>query len=303
MDAKLGLIHNSIENKICLIRDCQVIIDSDLAELYQIETKVLNQAVKRNINRFPESFRFELTSEEYLDYINLRNSQSHLKSQTVTSNKHGGRRFLPAVFTEQGVAMLSAVLRSETAVQVSIEIMQTFVQMRKFMLRYQSVSNKIEQIERKQIETELKFEKVFQALESKDKIPSEGVFFDGQIFDAYELVSKLIRTANKSILLIDNYLDETVLSLLSKKKKNVSVKLFTKNINKQLLLDVSKANEQFPFIELHRFDKSHDRFLIIDQTEVYHIGASLKDLGKRWFAFSKLEKSTVNDLLKTLNEQ
>jgi phage regulator Rha-like protein len=282
-------------NSIFTIRGCQVMIDFQLAELYDVETKRINEQVKRNIKRFPEHFMFQLHLAEWDQFqkeqLSNRNS-SFLRSQFATAK----RRTLPYVFTEQGVAMLSAVLSSETAIQTSIQIMGAFVEMRKILLSHSGLIQRMDGLERKQIETEQKFERVFQALE-QNTIPTQGVFFDGQVFDAYALCSRIIRSANKRITLIDNYIDESTLVHLSKKREGVTVRLLTKTTHKQLQLDLQKANEQYGGFELKSFHKSHDRFLIIDDQEVYHLGASLKDLGKRWFAFSKLDKSSVNGLL------
>jgi hypothetical protein len=205
---------------------------------------------------------------------------------------------LPYVFTEQGVAMLSAVLRSETAVKVSIRIMEAFVVMRRFLINNAQIFQRIDTIEKRQLKHEMgtndKFEKVFNALQRKEVKPRQGIFFNGQIFDAYKFVSGLVRAANKSILLIDNYVDETVLGLFSKKKKNVKVTIFTAKITNTLELDAEKFNAQYSTLELRKFTKAHDRFLIIDDKDVYHFGASLKDLGKKWFAFSKMDKTAFS---------
>ena len=277
----------TIKDKIYQVRNLQVMIDSEIAALYGVETKVFNQAVKRNIERFPDEFRFQLTEEEF----------NNLRSQIVTSRfEHGGRRYLPYVFTEQGVAMLSAVLKSKTAVEISIQIMHAFVEMRRFFSINGDLVNKIQQVEQKQIAFEMKaqekFEAIFSALEDNPVNAKQGVFFDGQVFDAYLFVSKLIRSAKKSIILLDNYIDETVLEQLSKASKNIKIFILTKNITSNLKLDVSKYNAQHTKIELIQFGLSHDRFLILDQHDIYHIGASLKDLGKKWFAFSKLEQTS-----------
>ena len=275
---------NGIAGKIHLIRGKQVMLDRDLAKLYQVETKVLNQTVKRNIARFPQAFMFQLSDEEF----------SNWRSQIVTSNgdKMGLRR-PPYAFTEQGVAMLSAVLRSDTAVQMSIQIMQAFVDMRRFMLSNAEIFQRIGSLEIKQLQTDQKINEVLDAIGGQELEPRQGVFFDGQIFDAYSFVSKLIRRAKTSIVLIDNYVDDSVLTLLTKRRKNASARIYCKRITKQLRLDLEKHNAQYPEIELHPFDAAHDRFLILDNTEVYHIGASLKDLGKKWFAFSKIEKDAL----------
>jgi hypothetical protein len=207
---------------------------------------------------------------------------------------------LPYAFTEQGVAMLSAVLRSDLAVQVSIQIMQAFVNMRQFFLNNASVFQRLDRIETKQLQTDEKFEQIFKALETGKVKPEMGIFFDGQIFDAYTFVSDLIKSADKSIILVDNYIDETVLTLLSKRKSGVSADIYTKEISLILELDLKKYNHQYPPIGIKKLEKAHDRFIIIDHKELYHIGASLKDLGKKWFAFSRMD-SLVNDILKRIS--
>ena len=282
-----------IESQIFTIRGLQVMIDRDLAEMYQVETKVLNQAVKRNSERFPIQFRFQLTENEKIELVTICDRFDSLKHSSSNPN----------VFTEQGVAMLSAVLRSKIAVQISIQIINAFVEMRKFIANHYGLLQRMEGIERKQIETDQKFEQVFKALESKNAIPNQGVFFDGQVFDAYELASKIIRSAKNSIVLIDNYIDETTLTHLSKKAKAVKVLLLTKTMSNQLTLDVKKANEQYGNFEIRVFAYSHDRFIIIDNSDVYHLGASLKDLGKKWFAFSKMDKSSVSSIIKEIGDE
>lgn len=282
-----------IESQIFTIRGLQVMIDRDLAEMYQVETKVLNQAVKRNSERFPIQFRFQLTENEKTELVTICDRFDSLKHSSSNPN----------VFTEQGVAMLSAVLRSDVAVKVSIQIINAFVEMRKFIANHYGLLQRMEGIERKQIETDQKFEQVFKALESKNAIPNQGVFFDGQVFDAYELASKIIRSAKNSIVLIDNYIDESTLTHLSKKTKAVKVLLLTKTVSNQLTLDVKKANEQYGDFEIRVFVNSHDRFIIIDNSDVYHLGASLKDLGKKWFAFSKMDKSSVSNIIKEIGDE
>jgi phage regulator Rha-like protein len=277
---------DKLQGLIYTIRGVQVIYDSDLAELYGVEIKRLNEQVKRNRERFPEEFMFQLTDEEF----------AFLRSQNATLETGRGRhrKYQPYVFTEQGVAMLSAVLRSKTAVKVSIQIIKAFVAMRKFITTNAQIFHRLDVVEQKQLEhkaeTDEKFDRIFNAIESKESTPKQGIFFDGQIFDAYNFVSDLIRRAKKSIIIIDNYIDDSVLLLLTKRKKSVTVKIFTKTISKQLALDVKKYNSQYPPVEIKKFKYAHDRFIIIDDKEVFHFGASLKDLGKKWFAFSKLEK-------------
>jgi hypothetical protein len=301
MSKELIISQKHIENRIFTIRQVQVMFDSDLADMYQTETKFINRAMKRNPNRFPKEFAFQLTAEEW-NSLRFPSGTINLKYQSGTSSFHGGRRTLPKVFTEQGVAMLSAVLQTNIAIKVSIQIMNAFVEMRKVIANHSGLLQRMEGIEYKQLETDQKFEQVFKALESKDVIPAQGVFFDGQVFDAYELTSKIIRSAKQSIVLIDNYIDETTLTHLAKKKKEVTVLLLTKSTSTQLSLDVQKANAQYGNFEAKTFTQSHDRFLIIDQTEVYHLGASLKDLGKKWFAFSKMDKQSVSNILNSILE-
>lgn len=277
-------------------RDRQVMLDEHLADLYGIETKYLNRAVKRNPDRFPESFVFQLTKEEY-ESLRFQNGTSlendALRFQNGTSNKRGGRRYLPYAFTEQGVAMLSAVLNTETAIKMSVVIMDAFVKMRHFLMENASLLKRIQNIETKQIETESRVQLLFDAMEKQSLKPRQGIFFNGQVFDAWVFIGDLVKSAQTHLILIDNYVDETVLSLFSKKKKRVSVAIYTKNINRALQEDAKKFNDQYGGLSLHSFDAAHDRFLLIDNKEVYHIGASLKDLGKKWFGFSKIEKEAL----------
>ena len=260
---------DDIQKRIYTVRKVQVMLDEDLAVLYGVKTKVLNQAVKRNQERFPPEFMFQLTKED----------MENLRSQIVTSS-WGGRRYLPYAFTEQGVAMLSAVLKSETAVKVSIQIMNAFVAMRRFLLSNAQIFQRLDSLELKQIETDQKLDRVLNAIEQKTVIPKQGIFYDGQIFDAWNFISNLIRSAKKSIILIDNYIDDKVLTLFAKRNKGVMITLLTRNPSQQLKIDVQKFNTQYEPIRLVDFKASHDRFLIIDEKDLYHIGASLKDLGK-----------------------
>lgn len=285
-------------------------IDSDLAELYGVKIKRLNEQVKRNSERFPVDFCFQLSEEEYttLSLYGTSVGEDVLRSQIATleiKNKRGQhRKYLPYAFTEQGVAMLSAVLRSETAIKTSIQIINAFVAMRRFIATNAQIFHRIDTVERKQLEHKLeadeKFKKIFSAIEAKEIKPRQGIFYDGQIFDAYRFVSGLFRAAKKSVIIIDNYIDETVLAHLTKRAENVKVTILTKAISGQLALDIKKYNEQYPAIELKEFKNSHDRFIIIDGNTIYHFGASLKDLGKKWFAFSKMEIGAVG-MLNRLN--
>ncbi len=291
-----ALTPKAIESIIYTIRDVQVMLDSDLAELYQVETRVLNQAVKRNSKRFPKEFMFQLSLEEYnfLKSQFVISKNDGLESQTVIPKENrGGRRKLPFVFTEQGVSMLSAVLRSDIAIETSIKIINAFVNMRKFISGNAVLFQRIENLEIKQFSTDNKLDNILKAIDSKQLNPKQGIFFNGQVFDAWVFISDLVKNATQSLILIDNYVDETVLSLFAKKKKGVTVDIFTKNISRALTEDAKKFNAQYRGLTLHKFNASHDRFLLIDKTEIYHIGASLKDLGKKWFAFSKMDKDSL----------
>jgi hypothetical protein len=284
-----NLIKSEIESRIFTIRGMQVMLDSDLAKMYSVETKKLNQAVKRNSERFPLPFRFQLSENE----------MENLRSQFVTSNEmHGGRRYLPFAFTEQGVAMLSAVLKSSVAIAVSIEIIEAFVSLRRNQYQVLGLSQRVEGLESKQIQTERKLDKIFKALEKGSDV-KQGIFFNDKIFDAYVFSSELISKAKKSIILIDNYVDETTVLQLSKRNKKVHCTIYTERITDQLKLDLEKHNAQYPPIEILLLKNTHDRFLILDEKELYHLGASLKDLGKRWFAFSQMN-GLVKEILNHL---
>ena len=293
MENKSSIVPKEIRNLIYTIRGKQVMLDSDLAALYQVETKNLNKAVKRNIERFPASFCFQLTEKEV----------ENLRFQFGTSSlNYGGRRYLPYAFTEQGVAMASAILRSDIAVRMSVQIMEAFVEMRRMLISNASLFHRLDNIELKQLEADQKFEEIFKALES-DKLHSEkGIFYNGQVFDAYTFVSDIIRKAGSSIILLDNYVDDTVLTLLGKRNDNVTATILTKSISHQLRLDLQRYNSQYTVIDIEIFSDAHDRFLIIDNTELYHIGASLKDLGKKWFAFSRMDIE-VGRMLQILGSQ
>lgn len=282
-----------IETKIFHFRSLPVMIDRDIAQIYQVETKVLNQAVKRNQERFPEAFRFQLNNEEKNELVTNCDRFERLKHSS--SN--------PYAFTEQGIAMLSAVLKSDIAVQVSIQIMQAFVYMRKSLKSNVALLQLSHDFRQHKIDTDSKFEKIFKALEAPHVQQKQGIFFNGQTYDAYQFINEVIKSAQHSIVVIDNYLDDSVITQLTKKQADVAVLLLSKNINKTLQQDIAKANSQYPTFAIDRFADAHDRFIIIDQNKVYHIGASLKDLGKKWFAFSLLEKQTVQALLDNVAEK
>lgn len=285
-----------IQPMIKVIRGQQVMLDSDLSALYGMETRRLNEQVKRNIERFPDDFMFQLRKEE-LD---------NLMSQNATSS-WGGTRKLPYAFTEQGIAMLSSVLKSQTAVEVNIRIMRAFITMRRFIATNAQLFQRLETIEYHQLEmkqhqevTDRRIDEVFKHLDA-DIPPMQGIFYDGQVFDAYRFVSDLIRKAKQSIVLIDNYVDDTVLTLLDKRSEGVSATIYTQRVSSQFQLDVDRHNSQYPLIEIKRFNKAHDRFLLIDN-EVYHIGASIKDLGKKWFGFTLMRDITATELIKKIKD-
>lgn len=297
-------IESKVESLIRVIRGQQVMLDRDLAELYGVETRRLNEQVKRNIERFPEDFMFQLTSNEF----------DNLKSQIAISS-WGGVRKLPYAFTEQGVAMLSGVLKSSTAVEVNIRIMRAFVSMRHFMANNAAIFQRLETIEFNQLESnkvqaeilahqevqDHRIDEIFRRLDEGMYKPKQGIFFDNQIYDAYSFVSELVKSAKQRIILIDNYVDESVLTLLDKREDTVSAIIYTQQISRQFRLDVDRHNSQYPPIEISVFRRSHDRFLCIDDT-VYHVGASIKDLGKKWFAFSKMEDFMPEELVAKINE-
>lgn len=283
------IVQQHIENTIYTIRGIQVMLDTDLALFYEVKPIRLREQMKRNPNRFPSDFVFQLTNEE-VDYMVSQNAIPSIQSL-------GGH--LPYVFTEQGVAAVSAVLRSDKAAEVSIVIMRAFVTMRKFLLQNASVFQRLDSMEYKQLKTDEKIEELFNALQTSQPKLDKGIFFEGQVFDAYSFISNLIKTADSEIILIDNFVDESVLTILSKRKSNVDAIIYTKTISKSLQLDLNKYNDQYPAIDIRVFGQSHDRFLLIDKTELYHIGASLKDLGKKWFAFSRMD-TLISDILKKL---
>lgn len=318
-----------IEKKIFVIRGVQVMIDRDIAELYGVETRRLNEQVKRNIERFPEEFMFQLTREE-IDFLKsqivISREPDSVMSQFVTSPKtnsvmsqiatsrnnmftgqEGGTRKLPFAFTEQGCAMLSSVLRSETAVQVSIQIMKAFVSMRHFVQSNSQIFAELKSIREHQLDTDIhlkesdkRIDQLFTLMDKYNINDTQGIFFQGQIFDAYAKFESFIQSAQKEIILIDNYVDLSVLQRFAKKKKGVNIIIYTDPKTKLTAQDIQTFNAQYPTITLNHTTKMHDRFMIIDNKVLYHIGASLKDLGKKCFAFEILDSSFVSDILKNI---
>jgi hypothetical protein len=276
----------NIKNKIYTIRGMQVILDRDLAEFYGVKPIRLREQVKRNIKRFPDDFMFQLKEEE----IEIMVSQN-----AIPSKQHlGGAK--PYVFTEQGVSMLSAVLKTEFAVNMSIIIIRAFVNMKRFLLSNASIFQRLDNIEYKLLKHDENFDKVFKAIESKDIKPIQGIFYDGQIYDAYVFVNDLLKSAKKEVTLIDNYIDDSILTLFSK-YPDIGFTIITKSISEQLKLDIKKYNSQYNNLTIKTSNKFHDRFLIIDNKETYHVGASLKDLGKKVFGFSKIDVKLLQKII------
>ena len=315
-----------IENLIHIIRGQQTMLDSDLAKLYGVETRALNQAVKRNIERFPADFMFQLTKEEAenlrsqiatsssrsqnvilnvdSENLKLQKEISNSRSQIAALKKGHNIKYLPYAFTENGVAMLSSVLRSKTAIEVNIRIMRAFTAMRSFMMSNAVIFQRLETVEHNYLlvnrylsEHDRKFEEILSRLDEKEAEPIEGFFYEGQIFDAYTLISDLVRKAHTRVMLIDNYVDDRVLKTLDKRKDGVSATVFTNPRNSQINLDIKKHNAQYPEINLRHCSNVHDRFLIIDD-KVYFIGGSIKDLGKKIVAFSQMHQSPDDILSK-----
>ena len=300
-DKNLVIVDNrEIQSMIYTFRGRQVMLDSDLARLYQVTTSNLNKAMKRNIARFPEHFCFQLTENEY-ENLRFQNGISSL------TNNYGGRRYMPYVFTEQGIAMLSAVLKSEIAVEVSIKIMNSFVEMRKFLLSNQELFSRLDKVELRQIEfekkidsknadTDKKLEEVFDYIATTKEV-KQKIFFNGQIYDAFSLMVEIVEKAREELILIDNYVDVNTLNILSKKRKEVDVLIVTSGKGNLTEKDIAKFNSQYPKLMVKINKDFHDRFIIIDRKEVYHIGASIKDAGKKSFGITKLD---VEDLTKNL---
>lgn len=293
----INLNIEDIKDLIYTIRGKQVMLDSDVASLYHYKTKSLNLAVKRNIDRFPEEFCFQLTEKEF------ESLRFQIETLKIQNGRGQHRKYLPYVFTEQGIAMLAGILRSDIAVKVSINIIKAFIEMRKFLLMNGQVFERLTKIEYQLLEHDKKIDEVFNQLDMKENI-KQRIFFDGQIWDSYNLIVNIIKRADSKIVIIDNYIDDSILEMLSKKKKGVEVVILTSNNSNIIKLDVQKFNKEYPTLKIAKTDKFHDRFIVIDGKELYHCGASLKDLGKKCFAISKIDdydffnqiKKSVNDI-------
>ncbi len=275
------LTNEDIKNLIYTIRGKQVMLDSDVARLFEYATKDLNRNVKNNIERFPEYYCFQLTDEEY----------KSLRCKIFTLNENGRgqhRKYLPYVFTEYGITMLAGLLKSQVAVNVSIKIVNSFIEMRKFLASNGQVFERLTNVEYQLQEHNKKFDEVFNQLQLGENI-KQRIFFDGQIYDAYSIIIDIIKKANKKILIIDNYIDDSVLKMLAKKKNNVEVVILTSDKSNIDNLDIKKFNKEYPILKVAKTNKFHDRFIVIDNKEMYHLGASIKDLGKRCFAINRIE--------------
>lgn len=281
---KNDLSSEEIKSLIYTIRGKQVMIDSDVARLYHYETRRINETVKRNIERFPAEFCFQLTSKEY----------ETLKSQIATSNTRGGKQKLPYVFTEKGILMLSGLLKNNVAIEVSIKIVEAFVEMRKFLSSNGQLFERLTNVEYKLLEHDKKFDQLFDQLQEEENI-KQKIFFEGQIYDAYSLMIDIIKKASKKILIIDNYIDDSILKMLTKKKRNVEVVILTSNKSNIERLDIQKFNKEYPVLKVAKTNKFHDRFIIVDKKEMYHLGASIKDLGKKCFGINKIEDLDIID--------
>lgn len=273
--------NEEIKNLIYIVRGKQVMLDSDVARLFGYQTKDLNRNVKNNIERFPEYYCFQLTEEEY----------KSLRCKNFTLNKNGRgqhRKYMPYVFTEHGITMLAGLLKSNIAVNISIKIVNTFIEMRKFLIQNGQVFDRISTLEYKQLENEKNFDKIFNMLQNKDDV-KQKIFFEGQIWDSYSLIIDIIKKANNKIVIIDNYIDDSILKMLAKKKNNVESVIITSEKSNISKLDIQKFNKEYPVLKVAKTKKFHDRFILIDNKILYHCGASIKDLGKKCFAINKIE--------------
>ena len=282
---KNELSNEEIKSLIYTIRGKQVMLDSDVARLFKYQTKDLNRNVRNNIERFPEYYCFQLTNEEY----------KSLRCKNFTLNENGRgqhRKYLPYAFTEYGITMLAGLLKSEVAVSVSIKIVNSFIEMRKFLSSNGQVFERLTNVEYKLQEHDKKFDEVFNQFQTEENI-KQRIFFEGQIYDAYSLIVDIIKTARKKILIIDNYIDDSVLKMLTKKKDNVEVVILTSNKSNIQNIDIQKFNKEYPILKVAKTNKFHDRFIVIDNKEMYHLGASIKDLGKKCFGINKIEDMEI----------
>ena len=284
MENQLKIVNSEeIKNLIYTIRGKQVMLDSDVAMLYHYETKNVNKAMKRNIERFPEDFCFQLTNDEFK---NLRFQFGTLNKKV--NNGKVTRKYLPYVYTEQGISMLAGVLKNDIAVQVSISIIRAFIEMRKFISSNSQIFERLTNVEYKLLEHDKKFDEIFDSLLKKEEF-KQKIFFGGQIYDAYSLVIDIIKRAKNKIIIIDNYIDDSIFKIIIKKNRNVEVVILTSKKSNISKLDMQQFNKEYPILKVAKTDKFHDRFIIIDNKELYHCGASIKDLGKKCFGINKID--------------
>ena len=288
MNNEIAIIEDkNIKGLIYTIRGRQVMLDNDVAFLFEYETKDLNRNVRNNIERFPEYYCFQLTEEEY----------DSLRCKNFTLNKSGRgqhRKYMPYAFTEHGITMLAGLLKSQIAVSVSIKIVDAFIEMRKFILSNAQVFERLTNIEYELLEHNKRFDIVFNELQKDDNF-KQKIFFEGQIWDSYSLIIDIIKSAKKKIVIIDNYVDDSILKMLTKKRRGVEVVILTSEKSNVLKLDIQKFNKEYPVLKVATTNKFHDRFIIIDNKELYHLGASIKDLGKKCFGINKIEDKTIID--------
>lgn len=303
MENQISILEeNSIRSKIHLIRGQQVMLDFDLAEIYGYSTKAFNQQVKNNIERFDEDFRFQLSDAEVSEL-----SRSKFLTSMQTKGIKGGRTYNPYAFTEQGIYMLMTVLKGDLAVTQSKMLIRTFKEMKHFIQNNSHIFAELNNIKKHLLESDLhhketdtKIKELFSLMDKYNVKETQGIFFQGQIFDAYAKFESFLATAKKEIILIDNYADLSILQRLAKKKKGVNVTIYTDPKTKLIAQDVQTFNAQYPTLTLNYTTKTHDRFLIIDNSTIYHIGASLKDLGKKCFCFDVLDSGYIPMILKNL---
>lgn len=305
---------DDIRHRIYTIRGVQVMLDRDLAIMYGVETGALNRQVKRNIDRFPSDFMFQLTKEEW-DSMKCQNGISNmeevLKCQNGISNSRGGARYLPYAFTEEGVSTIPTVLRSPQAAQTHVLIMRAFVAMRKFIIANAGVLQRLERVELKQLrseqwkdEVERRFDDILDRMDDGSLKHKLGMFFDGQMFESYSLVEELVKRASKRVVLIDDYVDAGVLEHFRMRGEGATVDVYVNKHHQTTTMKdtFDKYHAQYPgeHVELHTFNKAHDRWLIIDD-EVYHFGASIKDLGLKWFSVNRVTEYSAEELIRRLN--
>jgi len=282
--------NEEIKNMIYTIRGKQVMLDSDVAKLYHYETKNINKAMKRNIERFPDDFCFQLSE---LEVENLR-FQNGTSSSEIEN--YGGRRYLPYVYTEQGISMLAGVLKNDVAIKISISIIRAFIEMRKFLSLNGQVFERLTNMEYKLLEHDKKFDLIFNELQHEENI-KQKVFFKGQFWDSYSVIVDIIKRAQKQIIIIDNYISDTTLKMLAKKNNGVEVIIITLPNTCIKSIDIDKFNKEYPVLKVQKTNRFHDRFIIIDKQEIYHCGTSIKDAGNKCFAINKIEDTEIIEKL------